>query len=131
MAYEIPEEEEVKRIILKILHMRGVVESQAELHREVMKHLERKNKNYRLSGRRMRIIALNSGHVGIEIRYRLTDKEVESFEICPVCGSKMVKISNSTLDGSRVIIGFRCTGCPYWTGKRLRVPVRYVFRYKK
>ncbi len=129
MVYEIPEEREVEKIVLRILSRRGIVESQAELLREVLKHLHRKNKNYKLSGKRMRIIALQSGKVKIEIRYKLSDKSVESIEKCPVCGGKMVKIENSTLDGGKVIIGFKCLNCPYWTGKQLRVPVRYIFRY--
>ena len=68
MTYEIPEEQEVRKIILRILSKRGIIESQAELLREVLKHLHRRNKNYKLSGKRMRIIAINSGKVKIEIR---------------------------------------------------------------
>jgi hypothetical protein len=26
-----------------------------------------------------------------------------------------------------VELGFKCTKCPYWTGPRKRVPVRYTF----
>jgi uncharacterized protein with PIN domain len=130
MGYEIPKEEEVSEIITKILERRGVIESQAELHREVMKHLKRRNKDYKLSERRMRIIALSNKSVALEIRYKLTDKVVEDMEKCPVCGGNMARIENSTLDGKKVIIGFKCTSCPYWTGKKLRVPIRYIFRYK-
>ncbi len=130
MSYEIPQEEEVRDIILKIMKRRGVIESQAELHREVMKHLRRRNKNYKLSGRRMRIIALSTGKVSIEIRYKLTDKSVDDMKKCSVCGGDMVKIENTTLDGEKVIIGYKCTSCPYWTGKKLRIPIRYIFRYR-
>jgi len=129
MTYEIPEEQEVRKIILRILSKRGIIESQAELLREVLKHLHRRNKNYKLSGKRMRIIAINSGKVKIEIRYKLSDKLIEKMDKCPVCGGRMVKIENSTLDGGKVVIGFKCLSCPYWTGKQLRIPVRYIFRY--
>ncbi len=129
MSYEIPDEGEVKKIILRILSRRGIVESQAELHREVLKHLNRKNKNYKLSAKRMRIIALQSEEVKIEIRYKVSDKIVEEMDKCPVCGGRMVKIENSTLNGGKVVIGFKCLNCPYWTGKQLRIPVRYIFRY--
>ncbi len=129
MGYQIPPEEEVSRIIEKILKRRGTVESQRELHDEVMKHLVRMNKSYRLTPRRMRLIAINSGKVRMEIRYKVMDKNVESMETCPVCGSRMVKIENATLDGKRVVIGYKCVKCPYWTAKKLRMPIRYIFRY--
>ena len=34
---------------------------------------------------------------------------------------------------SRTIIstGFRCQYCGYWTGKKKRIPTRYVFHLKK
>ncbi len=130
MGYEIPKEDEVKEILLKIMKRRGIIESQAELHREVMKHLKRRNEDYKLSEKRMRIITLATGKVKIEIRYKLTDKIIESMDKCPVCGEEMVRIENSTLDGENVIIGFKCTKCPYWTGRNLRVPIRYIFRYR-
>ncbi len=130
MGYEIPKVDEVKEILLKIMKRRGIIESQAELHREVMKHLKRRNKDYKLSEKRMRIITLATGKVKIEIRYKLTDKIIESMDKCPVCGEEMVRIENSTLDGENVIIGFKCTKCPYWTGRNLRVPIRYIFRYR-
>ncbi len=130
MGYEIPKEDEIKEILLKIMKRRSIIESQAELHREVMKHLKRRNKEYKLSGKRMRMIALATGKIKIEIRYKLTDKVVEEMDKCPVCGGDMVRIENSTLDGENVVIGFKCTRCPYWTGKKLRMPIRYIFRYK-
>ena len=130
MEYEIPSDAEVIDAIVKVLKRRGTVESQAELRKLVMVHLLRINRNYRVSGRRMRILAISSGKVSLEIHYRSTGKDVENMEICPVCGSKMRKIENLTLDGGRVTIGFRCTRCPYWTGKRLRMPIRYVFHLR-
>jgi len=130
MSYEIPKEDEVADIILKILKRRGSIESQNELHREVMKHLKRRNKSYKLTPRRMRIIALRTGKIRMEIRYKLMKREIEEINVCPVCGGKMVKIENATLEGKKVTIGFKCTSCPYWTGKKLRMPVRYIFRYK-
>ncbi len=129
MVYELPEDAEVEEVILKILSRRGVVESQAELHREVMKHLLRRNERYRLSERRMRLVALSTRNIRVEIKYKLTERSVDNMEICPVCGSPMERISNYTLDGKKVVIGFRCTHCPYWTGTKLRVPIRYIFRY--
>ncbi len=129
MGYKIPPEDEVTSAVLKVVKSKRVVESQNELLHEVMKHLRRKNAEYRISGRRLRLIALKTGKIKMEIRYRITDKHVDNLEICPVCGEKMVKVENATLDGGRVVVGFKCTQCPYWTGKTLRLPIRYIFRF--
>ncbi len=48
--------------------------------------------------------------------------------LCPVCGSGLEPIRNSTLDGPRVELGARCRSCGYWTHLKRRVPVRYSFR---
>ncbi len=130
MDYEIPSESEVLNAIIRVLRRNGFVESQSELREEVLKKLRRINKNYTVSGRRVRLIALSSGKVSLEIKYRLTGREVESMHTCPVCGSEVKRIENMTLDGGRVTIGFKCTRCPYWTGKNLRMPVRYIFHLR-
>ncbi len=131
MSYKIPSEKDVGKIIVKVLKVRGVIESQSELNREVLKHLRRINKDFKLTPPRMRRIALKTSKIKIEIRCKTTEKIVENMKICPVCGGKMEKITNSTLEGEKIAIGFRCTDCPYWTGKNLRVPIRYIFRLKK
>ncbi len=131
MSYKIPSEKDVGKIIVKVLKVRGVIESQSELNREVLKHLKRLNKNFKLTPKRMRRIALKTSKVKIEIRCKLTDKIVEDMKVCPVCGGKMEKITNATLEGKKIAIGFKCRVCPYWTGKNLRVPIRYTFRLKK
>ncbi len=129
MSYTLPDEDMLKSIVRRVLRRKGVVESQSELVREVRKHLNHVDPSYRVSPRRVRLTAIEDPHIKLEIRYRLTDIHTENFEKCPVCGSKMTKVKNSTLDGKSVVIGFKCIRCPYWTGKRIRKPVRYIFRY--
>ncbi len=130
MQYRIPNDDEIAKIVLKVMRSEHVIESQAELLREVIKHLHRIDKNYRLSGKRLRKIALRIPEVKVEIRCKITDNLVDSLDTCPVCGERMEKIENMTLEGERITIGFRCTFCPYWTGRKLRVPTRYVFRLR-
>ena len=130
MSYKIPSEKEVGKIIIKVLKVRGVIESQAELTKEVLKHLKRINKDFKLTPKRMRRIALKTSKVRIEIRCKITDRIVQDMKVCPVCGGKMEKITNTTLEGEKISIGFKCSFCPYWTGKNLRVPIRYSFRLK-
>ncbi len=128
MEYSIPDESMVKEIVRKVLLHRGVVESQAELRREVLKHLQHRNGEYTISGKRLRRIALEMKDVKVEIHCKTTDVEVNEMDKCPVCGSEMEKIENMTLEGEKITIGFKCVHCPYWTGHKLRVPIRYVFR---
>ncbi len=130
MAYKIPKDEEIEEILQRVMKVRRIVESQAELKREVMKHLQRRNKEYKISGRRLRRIALKMDTIKVEIRCKLTNEEVIDMKACPVCGSKMEKIENMTLEGEKITVGFKCTFCPYWTGNRLRVPIRYIFRIR-
>ncbi len=130
MAYKLPSDEEIEDIIGKVMEIRRIVESQAELRREVEKHLQRRNKDYKISGKRLRKIALKMENIKVEIRCKLTNEEVEDMKTCPVCGSKMEKIGNMTLEGEKITIGFKCTFCPYWTGNRLRIPIRYIFRIR-
>jgi transposase-like protein len=46
---------------------------------------------------------------------------------CPVCGSRMRKVRNETIYGGSVILGYRCTSCPYSMGTTKKVPTKYIF----
>ena len=130
MPYRIPSEDEIREIVLKILKRRGVVESQAELLSEVKKHLIRRGKDLKISGKRLRRIAVHMPEVEVEIRCKTTEREVDDMRTCPVCGEEMEKITNLTLDGQKIIVGFKCTFCSFWTGRKLRVPRRYIFHLR-
>ena len=129
MTYTIPPRDLVEKIIIKILKSEGTVDSQRKLTEEVTKHL-RMFENYKISERRVRKIAIENPDIVVEIKYRTTAKEIDDMKTCPVCGADMEEIENLTLDGRRVVVGYRCTKCPYWTGKKLRLPSRYIFRLK-
>ena len=40
-------------------------------------------------------------------------------------------VKNQTIWGGEVTLEFRCRRCGYWTGKKKRVPTRYVFHQNK
>ncbi len=130
MSYRIPGDDEVREMILKVMQVNRIVESQAQLLREVLEHLRVRNPEYKLTGKRVRRIALTIPEIKVEIRCKETDEEVTEMKKCPVCGSKMERLENLTLEGRKITVGFRCTFCPYWTGKKLRVPTRYLFRIR-
>ncbi len=128
MSHHIPDEDLISKIILRVLQDKNIVGSQAELTREVLKHLKRYDSSFTVSGKRLRKIALKIPSVHVEIRCKNSHKIVEDMKICPVCGEKMEKIENMTLEGEKITMGFRCPSCPYWTGKNLRIPSRYIFK---
>ena len=59
------------------------------------------------------------------------DPEADDLTECPVCGGELKVIKNKTLYGWNISLGYICTQCPYWTGQKKRVPVRYVFILKQ
>ena len=128
MAYKIPDESILVEIIERVMRQEGIVDSQSLLLKEVRKHLNRMDPEYRVSAQRLRKIAIKMKNIRVEIRCKITDRSPDDMKTCPVCGEDMERIENMTLDGKKITVGYRCTFCPYWTGMRLRVPIRYIFR---
>ncbi len=79
-----------------------------------------------LGGWRLRRLVLGSPGIRVDVRYaeRATRRPLSS---CPVCGAPIAPIRNRTLEGDRVVLGYRCTRCGYWTHLHRRTPVRYRF----
>ena len=104
----------------------GRVPSQAALRRALLPGLRAKDPLFVLGGVRLRQILLDAPGVRVEVRYaeRPTRRPLQR---CPVCHSALRPIRNRTLEGDRVVLGYRCTHCDYWTHLRRRVPVRYRF----
>jgi hypothetical protein len=100
--------------------------SQAELRRALLPILRRKDPLLVLGGRRMRRLLLEVPGVRLRVRYaeRATRRPLTA---CPVCDAELRPIRNRTLCGDRIVLGYRCTRCAYWTHLRRRVPVRYAF----
>ena len=126
MPYKIPSDEEVLRAIKNVMHSYGVVNSQTKLKELVERELRVTDKDYHVSPRRLRVLALSSDHVRVEIHCRETETK-RGIGKCPVCNHKLKLVKNKTIFDGVVIIGHECTHCPYWTGLKRRVPTRYVF----
>jgi C4-type Zn-finger protein len=75
----------------------------------------------------MRQVLLDEPGVRIEVRYTEKTTRRALNNRCPVCRSALRAIRNRTLEGDRVVLGYRCGRCGYWTHLRRRVPVRYRF----
>ena len=129
MSYNIPSDEKVEKALLEVLKDFRTVNSQNNLKKLVEKKLSKKKKKYGISGTRLRNIALKSNLVKIEIHTREGDPK-KLLNKCPVCGSSLKKLKNLTIWGGEVTIEFRCSKCSYWTGKKKRIPIRYIFHYK-
>ena len=130
MSYKIPSEDKLEKVLFNVLKEYRIIDSQNKLKKLVSKKLNEKKKKYRISGTRLRNIALNSNFAKIEINTREGDPK-KLLNKCPVCSSPLKKIKNLTIWGGEVTIEFRCSKCSYWTGKKKRIPTRYIFHLKK
>lgn len=124
-TYRIPSDARVQESLARILRTRPIVDSQRKLKQLVEKDLKGDEK-YRVGEPRLRLLAIESGLVNLEIRCRET-RVMRSLVKCPVCGERLQKVRNMTVFGGTVTLGYRCDRCKYWTGLRRRVPTRYVF----
>ncbi len=129
MHYHIPSDEQVLNGLEKVLKEFRTVHSQNKLKKLVKKELTTKKKTFNVSGSRLRNIAINSDFVKLEIHTREGDPK-KLMTKCPVCNSVLKRVKNLTIWGGEVTIEFRCKKCSYWTGKKKRIPTRYVFHFK-
>jgi uncharacterized protein with PIN domain len=118
-------DEEIVAVVVKVILDEGTVSSQKLLAHLVNRAL--KKRGLRVTGERVRVLAVRSGLVGVTMRTRI-DGATPELERCPVCHSRLRRTANKTLTGATTQTGYRCTRCPYWTGRELRVPMHYVFQ---
>jgi hypothetical protein len=130
MTYQIPSEEKIVSSVKKVLNKYHTVSSQHKLKELVLKDLNSKKDKFGISGQRLRNIAIQSDFVKLEIHSREGDPK-RILNKCPVCGNNLGRVKNLTIWGGEVTIEFRCKKCGYWTGKKKRIPTRYVFHLKK
>ena len=130
MSYHIPNDEQIKNALKKVLKEYRNVSSQYKLRNLVAKEINTPKKKYGVNEKRLRNIAINSDFVKLEIHSREGDPR-KTMNRCPVCGHNLSKVKNQTIWGGKVTLEFKCGFCGYWTGKKKRIPTRYVFQYKK
>ena len=130
MSYHIPSDNQIEVALKKILNKNRTIQSQKKLKQLIVKELNSKKKTFGVSESRLRKIAINSNFVKLEIHSREGDPS-RLLAKCPVCGSTLKRVKNLTIWGGEVTIEFNCSNCSYWTGKKKRIPTRYVFHLKK
>lgn len=130
MSYNIATDEQINIALQSILKKHRSVNSQYRLKQLVEKELSTKKEEYNVSGARLRHIAVDSDFVKLEIHSREGDPN-RTMNKCPVCSYNLKRVKNKTIWGGEVTIEFSCNKCGYWTGKKKRIPKRYVFHIKK
>lgn len=129
MGYRVPSKARLLEAIERVLTASGAIPSQTLLTSLVADELHAEDPAFRVSGERVRRVALASPRIKIQITARRTDDQPIP-DRCPVCGQALSVKRNATLDGRLVALESKCTSCPYWTGSRRRVPMRYQFHMR-
>ncbi|MCL2606952.1 MAG: hypothetical protein FWD92_00090 [Methanomassiliicoccaceae archaeon] len=124
--YRKPDDDRLDEAIRAVIKRERHVRSQTAMAELVLNELKRDREDYRISGERIRKVAIERGILEIGIEYNMHDGRSHA-DVCPVCGYPTDAVSNTTLDGRDADIGYECTKCPYQTGLRKRMPGRYTF----
>ena len=130
MSYHIPSDSLIKETLEKVLIKFRTVNSQNKLKELVENEFNSKKKKFGITGNRLRNIAIKSNFINLEI-YSREGNPKKLMTKCPVCISNLSRVKNLTIWGGEVTIEFNCKKCGYWTGKKKRIPTRYVFHIKK
>ena len=129
MSYRIPSDDRLAEAIFVVMYRNQQVVSQKTMAELVLKELEKDGETYRVSGERIRRLAVNRNMATLIIDYAERDGEIP--EVCPVCRNELTSVKNSTLDGGVVEVMRKCTSCPYSVGSVNHIPGRYTFVRKK
>lgn len=80
MDYRKPSKKVIVDAVLQVLKERGTIDTQTKMHRNVLRKLKKEDKTYRLSAERMRIIAILSKKIKINLRTRSVGAAPEADE---------------------------------------------------
>jgi hypothetical protein len=128
MSYTIPSDDEVLSALQRVMKKAHIVQSQRLLKELVLIELHKQQKTFGLTPQRLRLLALQSSFVQVEI-YSREGNPKKSLHRCPVCHHSLKRVRNLTIWGGVVTIELQCPRCKYWTGKKKQIPTRYVFHY--
>ncbi len=130
MTYRIPSKEEIVKAIASCITDYGVINSQRKLGEIVRRKMQETEHLYHVSDERIRKLAVSNHLVDLELKYKEA-KGVKLPHKCPICGSRLKRLKNMTIDGGTVTLGYSCPTCRYWTGLKKNVPARYVFTSRR
>src|SRR5947208_13798734 len=94
-SYRIPNDTRVRDSLVRVFSTRPVVESQRRLKALVEKDLK-EDERYRVGEPRLRVLAIESGLVALEIHTRAT-AEIGPLIQCPACGNRLKKQRDMTV----------------------------------
>ncbi len=124
-AYRVPSDARVVEAIEEALGRHPIVDSQEQLGELVGRVLQEEDEHYRVSGARVRRLAVQEGLVRVQVETGTTGEPPR--EACPVCDGEVDAVRNRTLTGGETVVGVRCSRCAYEAGARHEVPLRYGF----
>lgn len=130
MAYRIPSNEKIMEAIASCISRHGVINSQRRLGELVREKIKETENLFQVSDERIRRLAVSNHLVGLELKYK-EGKGKRLPHKCPICGSKLGRLKNMTIDGGTVTLGYACKTCRYWTGLKKNVPARYIFTSRR
>ncbi|MFA6709836.1 MAG: hypothetical protein WC067_00910 [Candidatus Methanomethylophilaceae archaeon] len=126
MPYKIPDDDMLAEAIFVVMYRNQQIKSQSEMIAAVRSELNRNGGEYRVSGERIRRIAVNRKMLQLVIEYN-TSNMTDLPDMCPVCKNPMSSVMNATLDGDTIEVNRKCTACPYFIGVKRHTPGRYTF----
>jgi hypothetical protein len=126
MSYKIPDDDKLAEAIFVVMYRNQQVKSQSEMIAMVRMELSKSDENYRVSGERIRRVAINRKMLQLVIEYNKSNT-IDLPDICPVCKNPLSSTMNTTLDGNTIEVNRKCTACPYSIGVKKHTPGRYTF----
>ncbi|MEM5793355.1 MAG: hypothetical protein QXY45_03305 [Candidatus Aenigmatarchaeota archaeon] len=126
---KIPKDDFLYQIIRDVVRKRGIVETQEELCYLVSRRIRNYNKEFTISPKRVRKLALKIPEIRVKTitRKSITRKIIK----CPVCEGKLGKIFGKNLLGKEIQIGYKCRKCGFSGKINSFMPNKYVFIWRK
>jgi len=130
MARKIPTKAQVIEEIKQVVGRRWKVESQEELCMLVLRELQKKNKEFRLTPQRAKRLALTIPEIAVKAKTKRIPR-ITRIEKCPVCGSQIVPLKGRNLLDRVILIGYKCVNCAFQCDLESFMPMKYIFLTKK
>jgi hypothetical protein len=121
-----PKRDAVEFVIKSILS-KQTVGSQTELQRLVNRRLRAVDREYAITGERLRRIA--AGMPGVVMQVKVRDGPPP--EHCPCCGAGLRRTWTRNLKGTKVPVKVECRGCSYRGREGKWTPGQYRFWLRK